>query len=457
LSFAFANLAASATLDETRADRDPLSTFALHVGDVSFRLAQTALAQGQKPDPERIRPEEFYNSFDYGDPAPLNGEPVGCRIEQSIHPVLQGHDFVRIAVKVPATGRSAGQPLRLTVLLDTSGSMKRDDRVASVRRAMEVLSSLLGPADTVTLIGFSRQPRLLVEAVPGNQAAQLAKIVAQTPAEGGTNLEEALKLGTELALRHFAAGAQNRIVLMTDGAANLGDADPARLAGLIANLREKKIAFDACGVGAPGLDDEVLEALTRKGDGRYYLLNSPDDADAGFARQLAGAFRPAAENVKVQVHFNPARVGGYRLIGFEQHRLKAEDFHNDKVDGAAELAAEAEAVALYQVEVLPQGEGEIGEVSVRFLDPAADTMVERKWTIFHDDRAPAFNHASASMRLAGASALLAEKLRGGAMADAIQLGDLAPVVDALRGEYRTNVRVQDFVTMFAQARRLFPD
>ena len=115
---------------------------------------------------------------------------------------------------------------------------------------MEVLASLLGPADSITLIGFARQPRLLAEALPGDQAAQLSKIVAQTPAEGGTNLEEALKLGTELALRQFTTGAQNRIVLMTDGAANLGDADPARLAGLIANLREKKIAFDACGVGA---------------------------------------------------------------------------------------------------------------------------------------------------------------------------------------------------------------
>src|SRR6185503_2542504 len=108
-----------------------------------------------------IRAEEFYNAFNYGDPAPSVAEKVGARIEQSMHPVLQQRNLLRIAMKVPATGRGAGQPLRLTVLLDTSGSMEREDRVATVRRALEVLVSLLGAQDHVTLIGFARQPRLL--------------------------------------------------------------------------------------------------------------------------------------------------------------------------------------------------------------------------------------------------------------------------------------------------------
>src|SRR6185436_14532544 len=151
-----------------------------------------------------------------------------------------------------------------------------------------------------------------------------------------------------------------------------------------------------------------LEALTRKGDGRYAVLNSPEEADANFARQLAGAFRPAAKDVKVQVHFNPARVARYRLIGFEKHRLKTEDFRNDRVD-AAELAAEEAAVAVYQVEPLPQGEGELGEVSVRFRDAANGTMVERSWTMIYDAHAPAFDRASPSLQLAGAAALVAEK------------------------------------------------
>jgi secreted protein with Ig-like and vWFA domain len=438
---------------EASASTEPVSTFSLHVSDVSFRLAQAALARGDAPDPSRIRPEEFYNAFDYGDPAPAMNEKVSCRIEQAADPVRQQRNLVRIAMSVPATGRAVSQPLRLTILLDTSGSMEREDRAAAVHRAMEVLVSLVGPSDRLTLVGFARQPRLLAEQLPGDRAAQLLDIIARTPAEGGTNIEEALRLGGELARRQFAPEAQNRIVLLTDGAANLGNADSAQLAASITTLRQQGISFDACGVGIDGINDEILEALTRKGAGRYYVVDTPESADAGFASQLAGALRPAAENVKVQVRFNPARVGKYRLVGFEHHRLNEADFRNDKVEAAALAAGEA-AVALYEVEALPQGDGELGEVFVRFRDAASGTMVERSWTLPYDPYAPAFDRATPTMQLAGTAALIAEKLRGGATGDAIRLSQLAPVVNALRGRYAHEARVQELVAMFEQMRRL---
>jgi len=438
---------------EVSAAQQPVSTFSLHVSDVSFRLAEAALLQGQMPDPERIRPEEFYNAFNYGDPSPAMAEKVACHIEQAAHPMLQQRNLVRIAMRVPAVGRGATQPLRLTVMLDTSGSMEREDRAASVHRALEVLVSLLGPNDRLTVIGFARQPHLLVDQLPGDHGSEALAILAHTPAEGGTDLEAALKLASELALRQYQSQAQNRIVLLTDGAANLGNADPAQLALSVEALRQQGVAFDACGVGLDGIDDAMLETLTRKGDGRYYVLNTPEAADTGFARQLAGAFRPAAENVKVQVRFNPARVGAYRLIGFEQHRLKEEDFRNDKVD-AAELAADEAAVAIYQVETLPQGEGEIGEVYVRFRDASNGNMVERSWTMSYDPQVAAFDRAAPTLQLAGVATLLAEKLRGGALGDAIKLDELAPVVNALRGHYAHEPRVQELVTMYEQLRRM---
>jgi len=438
---------------EVSAANEAVSTFSLHVSDASYRLARAALARGEAPDAATIRPEEFYNAFDYGDPAPAAGEAVAGRMEQAAHPFLQQRNLVRVALRVPAVGRGAGTPLRLTVLLDTSGSMEREDRAATVRAALTALAGLLGPEDRVTLVGFARQPRLLVDNLAGDQAWKLVELAANTPAAGGTNLEEALRLAGDLARRHSLAGAQNRIVLLTDGAANLGDADPARLMAQVEELRRKGVAFDACGVGADGLDDTVLESLTRKGDGRYQVLNSPEEADAGFARKLAGAFRPAAENVKVQVRFNPARVGRYRLIGFEKHRLREEDFRNDKVD-AAELAAEEAAVALYQVEVLPGGEGELGDVAVRFRDVARGEMVERTWTLGYVAQPAAFNKATPSLRLAGSAALLAENLRGGAVGGQIRLKELTSVVAGLRGDYAGDARVADFVTMFAHALRL---
>jgi len=327
--------------------------------------------------------------------------------------------------------------------------MEREDRHEGLNQAIVQLASLLKAGDTITVAGFSRTPRLMADRLPGEQAKKLIDIVRNTPSEGGTNLEEALKLGGELALRQKNPAAQNRIVLLTDGAANLGNAKPEDLAERIRALRQQGISFDAAGLGAGGVNDRMLETLTRDGNGRYYLIDQPSDADENFAKQLAGAFRPAAENVKVQVHFNPARVGRYKLIGFEKHRLKTEDFRNDKVD-AAELAAEEAGIALYQVELLPQGTGEIGEASVRFHDAATNQMVEQSWTIPYDEKTPAFDQATASMQLASLAALTAEKLRGGPLAVATDFQSLTPQVAKVRAHYATSKKVGDLIEMIGK-------
>src|SRR5262249_30331454 len=143
-----------------------------------------------------------------------------------------------------------------------------------------------------------------------------------------------------------------------------------------------------------------------------------------------------------------------RLIGFEQHRLATEDFRNDRVD-AAELAADEAAVALYQVEVLPQGSGELGEVYVRFRNAATGEMVERSWTIGYDPAALSFARATPSLQLAGTAALLAEKFRDSPIGRQFKLSDFAAMVDGLRRSYSQQARVQDLATMFAQARRVY--
>jgi len=432
--------------NETSSAAEPFSTFSLHVSDASFKLAKAALERGEMPAAESIRPEEFYNAFDYGDAAPASGEPVVCAVEQSAHPVLPQRNLVRIGVKTGAQGRGQSTPLNLVLLLDSSGSMEREDRQAGMAKAVEQLSGLLKEGDTISVAGFSRQPRLLADRLPGARAQELNAIIAQTPSEGGTNLEEGLKLAEELAKRQFNPAAQNRVVLFTDGAANLGDAKPETLQAKVEQLRQQGIAFDAAGFGADGLNDRLLERLTRNGNGRYYVVDRPEDAGGNFARQLAGAFRPAAENVKVQVRFNAARVGHYKLLGFEEHRLAKEDFRNDAVD-AAEMAAEEAGNALYQVETLPQGEGEIGEVSVRFRDAASGQMVERTWTIPYEAQAPAFDHASPSIQLAGLAALAAERLRGGPMAAAIDFKALGKTFAAVKAKYLQSQPVADLGMM----------
>ena len=428
--------------DEIPAAETPYSTFSLNISDASFQLAKAALARGERPDPAGIKPEQFYNAVDYGDPAPDSNEPVAATIEQSAHPVIPGRNLVRVAIRTGSAGRSAVQPLRLTLLVDQSGSMVREDRRASMEHALSQLGVLLTKADLVTVIGFSRTPHLLADGMTGDQVLKLSELVNQTASEGGTNLEEAMKLGGQLAQRHQLAGAQNRIVLFTDGAANLGDANPARLAEQVKAFRQQGLAFDIAGIGADGLNDRLLSELARNGNGRYYVVG--DEKNDSFARQLAGAFRPAAENVKVQVNFNPQRVGKYKLIGFEKDRLKTEDFRNDAVD-AAELAAEEAGVAIYQVEPLADGTGEIGEVSVRFRDAASGEMVERAWTIPHDTNATAFDRATPSMQLAGLSLLAAEKLRGGPLAEAIDFKQLTGPTSLVKQFYASSPRVADML------------
>ncbi|MCH1508991.1 MAG: von Willebrand factor type A domain-containing protein, partial [Akkermansiaceae bacterium] len=322
------------------------STFSLNVSDVSFKLAKSSLSQGKWPEAAKVRPEGFVNALNYDDRKPSQSEKVACEIEQGTHPFMQQRNLMRVSMSTAALGRNASTPLRLTILLDQSGSMERADRAESVKRAFALLTDQLNIDDEITLVGFARTPRLLAERVKGNESKKLLEIVSQPITEGGTNLEGALDSGIQLAKQQFVDGAQNRIILLTDGAANLGDALPANLAKQVEKMRQAGIAFDACGVGADGLNDEVLSSLAKQGDGRYYFLDRPEDADDGFARQIAGALRPAAKNVKVQVIFNPRRVSKFKLYGFEKHLLKKEDFRNDTVD-AAEMAAEESGVALY--------------------------------------------------------------------------------------------------------------
>ena len=429
---------------EIPAAQEPFSTFSLNISDASFQLALAAVEKGERPDPASIKPEQFYNAVDYGDPAPSSLEPVAAAIDQTAHPVIPGRNLVRVAIRTASTGRSAAQPLRLTLLVDQSGSMARADRRAAMDTALAQLATLLTENDRITVIGFSRTPRLIADSLPGNEAAKIPDLINPSASEGGTNLEQAFNLSSELALRHKLDGAQNRIVLFTDGAANLGDADPDRLAERVKELRQQGLAFDIAGIGTNDTNDRLLSELARHGNGRYYLVG--ENAGDSFAAQLAGAFRPAAENVKVQVKLNPERVGNYKLIGFEKDRLKTEDFRDDSVD-AAELAADEAGVAIYQVETLPEGSGEIGEVSVRFRDTASGEMVERAWTIPHDPSTPAFDKAAPQTQLATLALMAAQKLQGGPLADAIRFPDHAETLAKLKQAYANDPKAQRLLTL----------
>jgi Mg-chelatase subunit ChlD len=440
-------------LNETLTETERFSTFSLHISDVSFKLALDSLSKGEWPEAAKIRLEEFLNAFDYQDPLPSNKEQVACRVEQAIHPFLMQRNVLRVAMRTSALGRNSATPLSLTFLLDNSGSMQRADRAQTIRRAFETLAHQLSPNDRVTLISFASTPRLLADQVSGAEAMNLVEMIDRLPSEGGTNLEAALQLAMEKSLEHKTAGAQNRVILLTDGAVNLGDAKPESLASMVVKLRENGVAFDAAGISAQDLNDEVLETLTRQGDGRYYLLDSAESADEGFAKQIAGALRPSAKNVKVQVEFNPLRVARYKLLGFEKHLLKQEDFRNDKVD-AAELAAAEAGVALYQYEAMADGSGDIGSVSVRFQDMTTGLMVEKRWPIPYETNPARIEDANPSLRLATSAVMFAAHLRGEPLGENVELKSLAEILAGLPSNLNSTERVQQLSKMIEMARQI---
>lgn len=440
------------TLETQTTEVKPVSTFSLHVSDASFQIGARALLGGTPVAPESVRAEDYVNAMDYGDVMPARGEAVSAIIQQSGQPFVPGRNLLRIGVRTAAEGRVNGQPLSLVLLVDRSGSMERADRVDAMTRAMIELSGLLGKDDVITVIGFAREPRLLADRLSGDHAGRLPELIRNSPPQGGTNLETAFDLAAEAALRQAKPGAQNRLVLFTDGAANLGQINPESLGKRVEVLRRKRIAFDACGVGTADLADNMLEAMARRGDGRYIILNA--EGETSLAKQLAGAFRPAARDVKVQVRFNPERVEAYHLFGFEKHLLNEEDFRDDNVD-AAELAAAEQGNALYQLKLRAQGVGDIGDVAVRFQDTSTGRMVERNWTIPYDPATPALDHAAASMQLAASAGLLAEVLRGSTIGQSVDPAALLGVHVSVRAAFSGDSRVNTLLAMWEQVRQRY--
>ncbi len=430
-----------------------ISTFSLNVSDVSFKLAAASLASGTMPSPGTIRSEEFINAFDYRDPQPSPGSPIAFAWDRARYAFGHNQDLLRFSLKTAASGREPGRPCNLVILLDNSGSMERSDRVGIIREILVALGSKLGPQDRVSVVAFARTSRLWVDGLLGSQSAEVLRRIGELIPEGGTNLEEALRLGYETALRHFMNHGMNRVVLLTDGAANLGETNPEALQSLVETHRKRGVALDCFGIGWEGYNDLLLERLSRNGDGRYGFVNSVEEASTSFVNQLAGALNVAAADVKVQVEFNPLRVPVWRQIGYATHQLKKEQFRDNTVD-AAEIAAAEAGNALYVVRIDPQGQGPIGVVRARFREPSTGIYRELEWSVPYAGGAAGIEMASPAMRLAGTSALFAEWLAASPYAAEVTLGTLQSWVRGVPDSFSPDPRPRQLETMLRQARSL---
>ncbi len=428
------------------------STFSLNVADVSFKLAAASLEKGAMPDVATIRSEEFINAFDYRDPVPMAGVPLAFVSERARYPFAHNRDVLRFSVKTAAQGRDGGKPLNIVLLLDNSGSMERADRVRIIQEALRALAAQLQPQDKLSVVTFSRTARLWADGVSGAQATEVAKKIATLTPEGGTNLEEALDLAYRTALRHYAATAMNRVVLLTDGAANLGNVEPATLKAKVENFRKQGVALDCFGIGWEGFNDDLLEQLSRNGDGRYGFVNTPEEAATEFAGQLAGALQVAASDVKVQVEFNPRRVTAYRQVGYAKHQLTKEQFRDNKVD-AAEISASEAGNALYVIETNPRGEGPIATVRARFRIPQTSDYREHEWVVPFGS-AVELEQSSTALRLATSASAFSEWLAGSPFADEVTTDRLLGLLTGVPEVYGADPRPKKLEWMIRQAKSI---
>lgn len=438
---------------ETVTSEDPQSTFSLNVSDVSYRLAESYLEQNTRPPAGTLRTEEFINAFEYGDPTPSIAKKIGFAWERAHWPFAHDRDVIRFSLQTAAEGRTKAQPLNLVLAIDNSGSMSRPDRVEIVQSLSSALQASLSSKDRISVISFDREARLILDGQRARSKLSLETIASQLNPQGGTDLEGAIDLAYQTANRHFQEKAINRVILITDGAANLGNTNVDSLRKTVENNRSRGIALDCFGIGFDGHDDTFLESLSRNGDGRYRFLRSAEDAALELGEKLAGLLRPAAYDVKVQVEFNPERVELYQQLGYQQHQIADKDFRNNAID-AAELAATESGNALYLVKVLEQGRGDLGLVRVRYRDAHTDTYQEMSWNLPYRKNEPELSEASPALRLASLAAAFAALLNDSPLAQEIDHDDLFNLARPLPANFPNQTRVQELPNLIMQSRRL---
>lgn len=336
------------------AKKDPLSTFALDVDNASYSNVRRFLNEGQLPPRDAVRVEEMLNYFryDYAAPPTASPDPVRISTELAVCPWNPAHQLARIGVQARKVETAQLPPANLVFLVDVSGSMYSDDKLPLVKAGLKLLVKQLRPQDHVALVAYAGAAGLVLPPTPGNQPQVILDALDRLQSGGSTAGGAGLRLAYSTARQAFVKEGNNRVILATDGDFNVGESSDAAMEQLIVDQRETGVFLTVLGCGRGNLRDSRMETLADKGNGNYAYLDNLDEAGRVLVAQFGGTLFTVAKDVKLQVEFNPARVAHYRLVGYENRLLAAEDFNNDRKD-AGELGAGHTVTALY--EIVPVG------------------------------------------------------------------------------------------------------
>ncbi|MGP3698310.1 vWA domain-containing protein [Rhodobacter sp. NSM] len=434
----------------------PVSTFSIDVDTASYSIIRSSLRAGQLPPPEAVRIEEMINYFPYDYPAPESGEPpFRPTVAVTPTPWNPGTRLVHVALQGRKPAVEDRPPLNLVFLIDTSGSMQDPAKLPLLKQSFGLMLGRLRPEDQVAIVTYAGSAGEVLAPTEANQRATILEALDRLDAGGATAGEEGLRLAYRTATEMAGAGEVTRVVLATDGDFNLGISDPAELTRLVAQERDSGVYLSVLGFGRGNLDDATMQALAQNGNGQASYIDSLNEAQKVLVDELSGALFPIANDVKVQVEWNPARVAEYRLIGYETRALRREDFANDRVD-AGEIGAGHATTAIYEItpvdsparlteplrygEAEPQGESqgdELGFLRLRYKAPG-----ESESALIETPIPDAMTEADDEVRFSAAIAGFGELLRGSQMLGRWTWDDAIALADGARGTDPYGYRVE---------------
>ena len=348
----------------------PLSTFSADVDTASYANIRRMIEDGYSLydiHPDAVRAEEFINYFSYDLNLPKRNEKFGITTEVAPCPWNDDHHLMMVGMRTEAIDLDEAPDNNLVFLLDVSGSMSDPDKLPLLQDSFKELVEELDEDDTVSIVTYANGVDVVLDGASGDEKEEICDAIDSLYASGATNGEGGIQKAYRLAEANFIEGGNNRIILATDGDLNVGISEPDELERLIEDKRDSGVYLSVLGFGTGNLKDNNMERLADCGNGNYAYIDSLFEAKKVMVEEMGATFVTVAEDVKLQVEFNPATVNSYRLIGYENRMLEATDFNDDTKD-AGEIGAGHTVVALY--EIIPAGSED--EIVLKYQQPKED-------------------------------------------------------------------------------------
>ena len=429
---------------------DHLSTFAIDVDSASYTVARRFVQDGHLPHPDSVRVEEFVNFFDQGYEPP-ESDAFAIHMEGSPSPFgNENHWLMRVGLQGRTVDADARKDASLVFAIDVSGSMEREERLGLVKRSLMLLVDELRPTDEVGVVVYGSNGRVLLEPTDGGETRVIMSAIESLRSGGSTYAEEGLRLAYGMAAGLVKPGRITRVILLSDGVANVGDTGADSILKHIRSQVDEGVTLTTVGFGMGNYNDVLMEQLANDGDGTYHYVDSLTEARRVFVDNLTGTLQNIAKQTKVQMEFNPDVVRSYRLLGYENRRVDDDDFRNDEVD-AGEVGAGHSVTALYEMKLHDDVDGTLGTVFVRHEDPDSAEVTELSRDFTRRELAAAFEQSLPTFQLTAVVAEYAEILRESYWA---QEGSLEVVADEARRLQRLlpgNMDVAEFANLAAQA------